>query len=182
MAKKKFKITKEKILAATGVIVLLIGMAGAGSFVWWLQNKDRITSDLESIKKATPQQPPVIKEAEILASQGKVDEANKKLQDTIEQTSDPVLKQSFVIQQGVNYANNGDYQKALDSYAAAEKIAPANYEIDHLSAEAYEMLGNKEKAIEYYKRAIQTVPKSLPYIEDEINMLQNKIRELGGQP
>lgn len=182
MAKKKFKITKEKIIAATGAVVLLIVMAGAGAFVWWLQNKDRITSDLDPIASAAERKSAVIKESEKLVDEGKVDEANKKLQDAVEQTNEPAEKQKFTIQQGVNYLNNGDYQKAVEYYLEAEKLAPPNYDTSHLLAESYEKLGDKEKAIEYYKKTIQTLPEDLAYKEDETNMLQNKIRELGGQP
>ncbi len=183
MAKKfKFKITKKKIIAATGVVVLLVGMAGAGAFVWWLQNKDRITSNLDPFTATAANKPSVIKESEKLTDEGKVEEANKKLQESIEQASEPTEKQKFTIQQGANYSNSGDTQKALDAYLTAETLAGSTYDTNHLIAEAYEKLGNKEKAIEYYKKTIQSLPQDLPYVEDETNMLQNKIRELGGQP
>lgn len=177
---KKFKITKQKIWAAIGVVVLLLAMAGAGIFLWWLQNKDRITSGPQPISTES-KLPPVFQESQKLADQGKVEEANKKLQEAAEQATEPAAKQAFVVTQGVNYSNTGNYQKALELYLEAEKTH-SNYSSSHLIAEAYEELGNKEKAIEYYKKSITQVDPELPYYDDEINMLQNKIRELGGQP
>ncbi len=179
---KKFKITKQKIMAATGVVVLLIGMAGAGVFVWWWQNKDRITSDLEPFSTGAAKTPPVMQESQKLADEGKVDEANNKLEEAIEQTTEPAQKQQFTLQQGANYSNSGDYQKALEAFLEAEKLDAPNYHTNHLIAETYEHLGNKEKAIEYFKKSIQTIPQDLPYYQDELAMLQNQIRELGGQP
>lgn len=177
---KKFKLTKQKIWTAIGVVVLLLGMVAAGMFLWWLQNKDRITSDLDPIS-AAPKLPAAVEESQKLAANGQTEEANKKLQEAIDQTNEPELKQQFTVQQGVNYDNSGDYQKALEVYLEAEKIK-SNFTTSHLIGEIYERLGNKEKAIEYFKKTVSQLDTSLPDYNDELNLWQNRIRALGGQP
>lgn len=180
MAKKKFKITKQKIIAAIGVVVLLLIMAGLGILFWWFQNRDRITSGPESVS-TVPKLPAVAQEAQKLADAGKVEEANKKLQESADQTTDTAEKQKFIVRQGVNYTNSGDHQKALELYLQAEQVH-SDYNVSHLIAEAYTELGDNAKAIEYYKKAIPQVDPEHPAYNDEIAYLQNKIRELGGQP
>jgi tetratricopeptide (TPR) repeat protein len=182
MGKPHIKVTKKGILAIGGVVVLLLGMAGAGLFVWWLQNKDRLPTSEGGII-TTPATPllPAVEEAQSLAMSGDTAAANKKIEEALKQPNvAPEDKQKLLVQQGVNYGNDGDYKKALEIYLDAEK-SKSDFTVSHLIGEAYEALGNKEKAIEYFKKGLsQLDPNAISYTSDK-RYYEAKVKELGGQ-
>jgi|SRR6185503_8729623 len=182
MGKPRFKVTKKGIFAVGGVVVLLLAMAGAGLFVWWLQNKDSLpTGGTHGYSKTAEKPlPEAADEAQKLAIAGKVDESNKKLQEALVQQNVPdEEKKQLYVQQGVNYGNSGDHAKALQAYLQAEK-AMSDYTTSHLIAESYEALGDKPKAIEYFKKALtQLDPNAISY-NTEKQYCEGKIKDLGG--
>ncbi len=181
MAKKKFRITKQKIMAVAGFFVLLLAMVGVGFLVWWLQNKDTLTPPApynETLEKPAPK---AVEEAQKQALGGDSAAAQTTLQNAIAQSTDTNEKQQLFVQQGVTYGNSGDYQKALQAYLEAEKVK-SDFTTSHLIGETYEALGDAPKAIEYFKKGIsQLDPKAIGYKMDK-QVYEDKIRELGGQP
>ena len=182
MGKPRFKVTKKGIFAVGGVVVLLLAMAGIGILVWWLQNKDSLpTNGAGSYSKTEEKSlPEAADEAQKLAIAGKVDESNKKLQEALaEQNIPSEEKQQLYVQQGVNYGNSGDHAKALQVYLEAEK-AKSDYTTSHLIAETYEALGDKTKAIEYFKKAITQLDQNAISYNTEKRYCEGKIKDLGG--
>ena len=183
MGKLRFKFTHKTVFAIGGVLILLLAMAGLGLLVWWLQNKDRLPTTGAGGYSQTLENtlPPLIDEAQNLAVAGKTEESNKKLQEALAQSNvSSEDKQKLYVQQGVNYGNSGDYQKALAAYLEAEK-AKSDFTTSHLIGETYEALGDKPKAVEYYKKSItQLDPKAISYSSDK-SYYESKVTELGGQ-
>ena len=181
---KGFKITKKKLVAVGGVALLLVGMAAAGLFVWWLQSKNSEQLPVsggsfnETRETALPT---AVDEAQQLAIAGKVEESNKKLQEALNQGNIPnTERQQILVQQGVNYANSDNYQKALELFLEAEKVA-STFTTSQLIGSSYEELGNKEKAIEYYKKALSQLDQNARgYVMDK-EYYEAKVKELGGQ-
>lgn len=181
MGKPRFKLTKKRLLVTGGIIVLLLGMAGAGMFVWWLQNKDRLPEGNFIMTPEKPM-PSAVDEAQSLAIVGKTDEANKKLDEALADGNlSGEVRSQILVQQGVSYGNKGDNAKALERYLEAEK-ALSTFTTSHLIGEAYEALGDKQKAIDYFKKGIgQLNPSAISYNMDK-TYYEDKIKQLGGQP
>jgi tetratricopeptide (TPR) repeat protein len=181
MGKKKLKITKKQIVVATGVILLLFAAAGAGFLLWFLQNKDVPKGPAALDKSKAPQMATGVEQAQSLAIAGKPDEAQKVIADALNKPGvSDTDKAQLITQQGLIYANQGDHQKALDTYLEAEK-AKSGFTISHLIGEQYEALGNKAKAIEYFKKAVSQLDKtSIGYTSDK-KYYEDKIIALGGQ-
>lgn len=179
------KIKKKKIVAVGGVVLLLLGMVGAGFFVWWLQSKnsDQLPVGTGGTFAETRETalPSAVDEAQQLALSGKVEESNKKLQEALAQSGLPEKeRQQILAQQGVNYANSNDYQKALSFFLEAEKVK-STFTTSQLIGEMYQELGQTDKAIEYYKKALaQLDPNAQGYIMDK-EYFEGKVKELGGQ-
>jgi tetratricopeptide (TPR) repeat protein len=55
----------------------------------------------------------------------------------------------------LTYLITGDYNKALDPLLKAEELNPKDYIVLSNIAQGYKLKGNKEKAIEYYKKTIK---------------------------
>jgi tetratricopeptide (TPR) repeat protein len=178
----KFKITKQGIWAVGGVVVLLLAMTGVGMLVWWLQNKDTLPTNGPGTISQTAEKPlnTAADEAQDLAVGGNVAASNKKLEEALAQPNIPTEdKQQLLVQQGVNYGNSGDYAKALQIYLEAEK-SKSDFTTSHLIGEAYEALGDKPKAIEYFKKSIsQLNPNAISYNSDK-QYYEGKVKELGG--
>lgn len=180
MTKRK-KLLHKRVVLAAGIALLLIAMVGAGFLIWWLQ-KGAGGGATEPYNEALEKPAPVaVQEAQKQALAGNTDAAQSTLQTAINQSTNTEEKQQLYVQQGVTYGNNGDYQKALQSYLEAEKVK-SDFTTSHLIGEAYEALGDKAKAIEYFKKAIsQLDPEAISYTMDK-RVYEDKIRELGGQP
>jgi tetratricopeptide (TPR) repeat protein len=80
-------------------------------------------------------------------------------------------------QQGANYFQKGEYQKAQESYTKAFEIKNT-FELAQAIAATWEKLGDKQQAITYLRRAIELVPQDNPVREDDIQLIEEQIRML----
>jgi tetratricopeptide (TPR) repeat protein len=148
---------------------------------WWLQNKDLSPpSDLSTANaNALPES---ATSAQKQAVNGKPDDAVKAVQDALAKpdVSDDE-KQALLVEQGVAYGNAGQHQKALDSYIEADKIK-SDSNTSHLIAESYAALGDKQKAIDYYKKTLTQLNKNAISYNSDKTYFESKITELGGTP
>ena len=78
---------------------------------------------------------------------------NAQVADTIKSINAQSTDEKLEI--AANYFNNKDYEKAADEYI---KITPATSDTMLGAASAYQNLGNIDKAIEYYKKALEFTP------------------------
>ncbi|HET9412276.1 MAG TPA: hypothetical protein VFO38_05575 [Candidatus Saccharimonadales bacterium] len=173
MARKK--VSKKTILITVGIIVALALTVGAGMLVWWLQHKDTVQQIPGS------EAPPTnVSEAQKLSFTGDIDGSNKKLNEALANPNTPEQeKYDLYVQLGVNWSNQKQYQKALTEFEKAEAIKQG-FTVSHLMGEQYEALGNKQKAIEYYKKAIsQLDPTTIGYNSNK-RVYEAKVKELGG--
>lgn len=182
MTKKlKFKLNLEsKKLRSTVIVVGALVLAfGVGAAVWLVQK------NVADKNKANPTAanggstlPKTVVESQKLASQGKTADAQKKLDDAIKVTSDANAKYELYIQQGVNYLNQKDYVKAMESLRKAEVIK-ADFRITVLIGDTAKLQGDKQLAKTYYTKAIPLIDASDPRADAEKQLLQSKIQSLG---
>jgi tetratricopeptide (TPR) repeat protein len=72
----------------------------------------------------------------------------------------------------LTYLITGDYDKALDPLLKAEELNPKDYIVLSNIAQGYKLKGNKEKAIEYYKKTLKYGnEEAKEYAKQQINEL-----------
>jgi tetratricopeptide (TPR) repeat protein len=150
MGKLKIKLTKKQVLVGVGVVALLLAALGAGFFVRWLQTKDSTLTEQAPQKEL----PETITKTEDLLVGGKTDEASKHIDDTLKDSSLPAEeKYMLYLQQGNIAVDKKDYSAALQSYLQAESVQ-STFIVAGKIGSLYQLMGDNQKAIEYYKKAI----------------------------
>jgi tetratricopeptide (TPR) repeat protein len=100
--------------------------------------------------------------ARIAARRGKPEEALKYVREArtiLDRSRNPDQEQYFPYLTGYVAFYAGDYPAAL---AALQRASPADPFIQCLMAQTYEALGNREKALEYYRQAANSSAHSVP--------------------
>lgn len=184
MSKKaKQRELRKKLLKIGGIIVVLLAAVGAGALFFWLQNQNKTSESPSGNTNVSPisgledRTPPSIKEAKDLAIKGNIDESNKKLDEALRQSSSSEDKYNIYLQQGINYANQKNYQKALDTLKLADgqqQMAPCN----KLMGDMALLLGKKADAKIYYEKALTLLDDKSPLYPAEKRRLEDKIKEV----
>jgi tetratricopeptide (TPR) repeat protein len=175
----KIRLNKKVVLSVLGVLVVLVLATGAGIGLRLLQNDKAADEDGVSSFKGQPL-PERVDEAQNLRVSGDVDGSIKKIDEALNDGNvSKGEKYQLYIQQGNAYYDKKDTDAAIASYLKAESV-DKTYEIVSLLATMYEEAGNKEKAIEYYKKSIPLIPNTPMRVQYKTDA-ENKIKELGGQ-
>jgi tetratricopeptide (TPR) repeat protein len=165
---------KKVLLTIASVVVVLIIAGGAGIALRMMQNKDK--PSVGTTSKSLPQ---VVSDAQDLRLQGNTDEANKKIDAALNDSSTSKdVRYDLLIQKGAGLNDQKNYTAAADVYAQAVATKPTSNAYD-LMGDAYAAAGQKDKAIEAYKKAIPLLPKT-PVRDDDQAAIEAKIRGLGG--
>jgi tetratricopeptide (TPR) repeat protein len=185
MAHKHHKLTKKQLLIILGVIGLIVVAFGAGVLVWWLQHKNTASTPANGKVVGSQSDHALLKpaaDAQQQALKGDTQGAVTTIQNALKQpnvSNDD--KYTLLVQEGVTYSNNHQYQQALDVLKQAEAVS-STFTTSHLIAEQAEALGDKATALTYYKKALtQLDPNAISYRSDK-TFYENKVRSLGGTP
>ncbi len=175
---KPKKFSRKKLLSIVLVIGILLLAVGAGFLVRWLQvQSENQKKEAENIN-IVDDRPRSVSEAQNLSVQGKYDEARKKIDESLADSSKSSDERyELYIQQGLNYQNQNKHAEALVEYRKAEAIR-VDFKVVRLIAEAAELSGNKALAIEYYKKATPLIDPENPIKDSEKSRLEAKIRQL----
>lgn len=169
---KKMKITKKTV-----VILSLLVLTGVGGWLTPILINHYQRSAAESREKQFESKRV---EAQDLRVKGQTDEAVKKVDEALR---DPSLtdeqRYGLYIERGNVPFDQKDYAAAIGFYEKAEAIK-RDYQVTEVLALAWEYAGNKEKAIEYYKKAIELIPQDTPMARDLKSDLEKSILRLGG--
>lgn len=158
-------------LLVLAVIAAVIAAAGAGILV-------RSLMDRKESVVVPDQMPAVIQDVQNLALQGKQDEADRIIEQALQDPATPPdVKFTLYSQQGANYYEKGEYQKALDSYTNAFKIRET-FEMAQAIATTWIQLGDKQQAIDFYRKAIELMPQDNPVRDDDIQLIEEQIKAL----
>jgi len=170
-------LTRRNLLFAgiTVVVIVVAGAAGVG--LRMIQNKK------EGGKVTTfttgKSLPTVVSDAQDLRISGDTAAADKKIDEALNDSKTSAEdRYLLLIQKGAGMFDQKNYTGAIDAYtqAAAAKQTSEAYD---LLGDSYAAAGQKDKAIEAYKKALPLVPNT-PVKEDDEAAIQNKIRNLGG--
>jgi tetratricopeptide (TPR) repeat protein len=173
----KLRLSK-KVWVTVGTVVLLITAAGAGFLIQMLQHRnDAPTTNGQNTLPAS------LTKVENLISAGKTEEAQQELTAALNNSSTSNEDKYLLYNTQANLANDRrDYNAVIDALLKADAIRPTPETASGLGA-AYQELGDKAKAIEYYRRAIErNTDQTNPMRERQGEMYAEMIRNLGGQP
>lgn len=176
MSKNKFHINRKTVLVAAGIVGLLVLATGAGVGLQLLMR-----SLIPPVVEPDPL-PQVVQEVQNLNLEGKGAEADKKVaEDLLKPNISNDEKYQLYILQGNSLADKGDFNAAVQSYLKAYEIKQ-NYQSATKVGGAYEGIRDKAKAIEYYRKAMELLPKDYPVYETEIERYELMINNLEQQP
>lgn len=177
---KKFRLTKKQVIAGISVVVVIAAAVGFGILVRSLQESTSGSSSSDGAVATGQKLPDLITEVQDLESAGKSAEATKKIDEALAKsdTSDET-KHMLYIQKGNAAVNSGNNQAALEQYLKAY-AASKTYESTRLVADTYRELGDKQKAIEYYKIAYGLIPDDYTLAEPERENIKKTVTALGG--
>lgn len=172
--KKRISTRKRWIIGITVLLLLVSGVVG----VWFFLN---------SQKKPTSQQDQplnqethkTISNAQVLASNGKVDAAKMAYDTAIKNTNDNSQKSILFSQKATLLFNKRLYDEALVAALQAES-AQKDAAIESFIAQIYEKKGDKQQAIVYYQKAILLVDSSQAIADSDIQYYKSVIHRLGG--
>lgn len=175
----KFSLSKKQLFVGLSIVLVLAVALGAGVLVGLLQ----APSDKQPAATQTKEKLPAsITAVNALVGQGKPDEAQTMIDQSIQAPSTPASEKYMLYISKAGIANDKqDYQTALSALLEAEKIQETSDLAAKIGA-AYAELGQKDKAVEYYKKAIRLNPQDNPMRERENEIFAEMIRNNGGQP
>ncbi|MBL8121438.1 tetratricopeptide repeat protein [Candidatus Saccharibacteria bacterium] len=119
-------------------------------------------------------------EVDRLRYSGMQSEAVEVAQKALDDAKTTDSKAYFNMQIGSLYESNKEYAKALEYYREAERLKVDNVDPNSAIARCSEALGDKETAIEYYKKAYNSVDTSVIGNEAKLASFKASIERLGG--
>jgi tetratricopeptide (TPR) repeat protein len=171
---------RRKVIIITGVIVLVLIAAGAGIAIRWWQDTRQQPDSSQVDEEELPTLPPVVDDLQNLRNEGNGEKFDQELATALENPDyDDPTRALLYIQQGNAAYDAKDFNAALESYLQAEVLDQSS-QTAQLVGFAYQELGNKAKAIEYYQLTIERFsPDNVlydaekSYFEDRINQLRS---------
>jgi tetratricopeptide (TPR) repeat protein len=179
---KKFRLSKKQVIAGISVVAVIAAAVGFGILVRSLQqqNGGDGTASSDGAVATGQKLPALISEIQDLQSAGKPEEATKKIDEALAKgDADNETKYMLYIQKGSAAVNSGNNQAALEQYLKAYAVSKT-YESTRLIADTYRDLGDKQKAIEYYKLAYGLIPDDYTLAEPERENIKKTVTALGG--
>lgn len=155
---------KHRLRTTSILSVIVILLVGGG---WLYYNRAKTDSAVEAQKQTDT----LIADAKSLKDSGKKDEAQRKLQQVIDSASSPDQKNTAYLYKAELLTGNAQ----LDALIEAYKQVPSSQAAAYIAQRADEYK-NKDVAIEYYQKAIET--KNEFSYEAAIEAYQERIAEL----
>ena len=173
---------KTKRLSRKNIVIILVflvicvgGFIGYGLYVQSQAKKHIAWTPYDDKQKKEIQN--IYDEGKALVDGGKTDQATALLDARVDATKDQEVKSALLLNKAMIYRNQNDLNQAL-KYALEAETYHKTWELEKIIAEIYVGMGNKEKAIEYYKKSIQyNDSRSMMYESDNAHS-NNKISGL----
>lgn len=171
---------KKKILTIVVVVGIVVLAGGAGVALRMLQDKDKEDDAAQQEEVAPP--PDSVANVRDLIQSGDAEKAGQAVDDALKNSSlSDDEKYLLYIEQGRVASEKGDYQGAVDAFTKAWEI-DETFDVARRLGSMQQQVGNNEKALEFYKKAMEINPKNSPTYEADNNVLKMMIDMLeGGQ-
>lgn len=157
-----------------GLAVALVLAGAAGVLARYIQNKAERKDTSSQREKA----PDSVEDARYDLQAGKVDEASKNISDKLADTkTSNDEKHLLYIEQARVAVVKEDFKSAADSLTKAWEIKET-YDVARRLGSIWQQLGDNQKALSYYKRALDLNPKDNPLYESENLNLKSQIEYL----
>ena len=170
--------TNKKLkLVTISAIVIVVALLVTVITVNILQKREN-SSDKQQAAYASAYQ-----QANDFIVRNQYDDAIERLNTYLQTNPSKDHKRSVYAQMATIYANKEDYKTAIEWYQKAESIGGKKH-LDTATglAYAYQSLGNKDKAIEYFNLAIDLTKSSGdPMADSDVESYTNQIKQLEGQ-
>jgi tetratricopeptide (TPR) repeat protein len=168
-------LTKRNLLFAGIVVATLVFAGGAGFGLRMWQNGHK--NDTATVKG--PSLPQTVVDAQDLRLEGNTAEADKKIDAALHDSKTSSDERYLLyIQKGAGTYDQKNYAEAIENYTQAADIKQTS-EVYGLLGDAYAGAGQKDKAIESYKKAIPLLANT-PIKDEEKAVFEGKISALGG--
>jgi len=166
--KRRFKPSKKQLLVVVYAVLILAVPASLGFLAKWFVDRSSNHG-----KQTVSGLPTAVDEVQNLRLKGKDAEANKKIDEALNdpKTSDSV-KQQLYIQKGYVAIQAGDYQAAVDAYTKAIATKP-NPDLYRMLGELYFQQGKKADARAAYVKGLDLLKSS----KESYGGLENDLRQ-----
>ena len=172
----KRKHSAKKKWLVIGVVAIILIAGGVGG--WWI------------IYNGGNQPPKIISrtDAEIgtlmtsvvdMQDSGDTKGALVKLNEVINQTKASNQKYDLLYEKATLYYNEGKYTDAMSTIKEVEAIT-SDAAVAEFIASLYRKMGDTQKAIEYYQKAISLLDKNLDSYQSDLEYNQSRIDDLNG--
>lgn len=184
MAKKDVKrqmSKRRKILIVVGIILLALIAATTGMALRWWQDAGQQSNDTsETSEEELPPLPTVIDDLQNLRTNGDAEAFDQDLATALANPDyDDSTRALLYIQQGNAAYDAKDFNTALESYLQAEALDQSS-QTAQLVGFAYQELGDKAKAIEYYQLTIERFSPDNVLYDAEKSYFEDRINQLRG--
>lgn len=157
-------------------IVIFILLAGGAGLAYIMTHKPNAKLPVQTAQTGSSD---AVKKSYADQLQNNFNGAYKALDNAIANAKTNSEKASLYNEKAIAALNAGNYQLALDTAKAADIFGPSTTSA-HIIAESSEQLGDKKTAVTYLKKQVDRIQHSgKPYLQDEIDSLNAKIKELG---
>lgn len=180
--KPRMKRSLKMVIMIVSIIIVLFG----GGFIvtnLYLSSNKTVTQPQETTSEKSYRVSTEIaktnSDAEALADNGKIDEAAVVYDNEAKNTDDAYKKSILTAHKALLYFNYKQYDEALTIAKEAESI-DVNITTVSILGNIYEAKGDKQKAIEYFKKTISYIDETQGSAEEEIETYQSRITALGG--
>lgn len=174
---------KHKKLFIVIIILLVLAIGGGVWFFWnnYINEKssnstsqDGTSQSLESSEKVTNASNEAQK---IVNTGGSVETAAAVYDDALDITKDAYSKSIMLIYKAALYSDSGDIEEAIIIAKQAEEL-DSNITVTSFIANKYDINGDTEDAIYYYKKTINLLDKTQPSYSEDLQYYQNRINTI----
>jgi tetratricopeptide (TPR) repeat protein len=168
---------KIRLIILCIVAAIFVGGVVSGWFYMSYQRALREETRVKEAKKTSN----AIYSAGQLVNTGRIDEARDAYDAAIKNTDDTHQKSVLLINKSILYKREKNFEKALLIAKEAEVLEPNSSGISSYIAQVYLEKGDKQNAIDYYKKTITLIDKNNPMAESDIKEYQDIVESLGGE-
>lgn len=165
---------KKRLLGIAGIVVLLVLAGAAGVGLRLLQDGDK-SEEPAGTKGSSFSS--TVDDIQDLRAKGDLEGATARINQALQDPNLPDKERyNIYIQQGNASVDRQDYTSAIVAYEKAAAITKT-YEAMLLLGDMWAQVGDKAKAVDYYKKALPLVPAG-PLEEENKKSLQAMITQL----